>query len=90
MPCLLALVAFSAPRLVMILLVVFSSFMSRAYETTIWPLLGFLCMPYTTLAYAVAINWHHEISGSYFFITLVAALLDLGFIGSGVRNYRLR
>lgn len=86
MPCLLVLLAFFAPRVALAVLLVFSSFLQRAYETTLWPLLGFFVMPVTTLTYAVAINWGGSISGFWFFIVLCGALTDLGVMGGGVRT----
>ena len=90
MPCLLGLLAFFAPRLVMVLLFLFSNFMGRAYHGLLVPLLGFCFMPLTTLTYAAAINWNGSVSGVYFFVVLVAALADLGVVGGGVRHGRSR
>ena len=56
MPCLIGCIALTAPRFAIILVVIFSDFIGRAYETTIWPLVGFFFLPLTTLAYAWAIN----------------------------------
>lgn len=67
----------------MVLMVIFSDYLGRAYETTIWPLLGFVFVPYTTLAYAFAINHHGSVDGVYLALVVVAALVDLGVIGSG-------
>jgi len=81
MPCLLALIALATPRFAILLVVLFSDFMGRAYETTFWPLVGFFFMPLTTLAYAAAINWHGSVAGGYFVMVLLAALIDLGVVG---------
>lgn len=83
--------AMAAPRLVIVLVLIFSDFIGRAYESVLWPLVGFFFMPLTTLAYAAAINWHGEVRGSYFVMALVAALMDLGIMGSsGAQGYRTR
>jgi hypothetical protein len=50
MPCLVALIAFFFPRLVILILAIFTTYMSSAYQTIIWPVLGFFLLPYTTLA----------------------------------------
>jgi hypothetical protein len=89
MPCLLAILAFFTPRLVIALVFLFSSFFSRAYEGALWPLLGFVFMPFTTLAYAAAINWHGSVQGTAFFVVLIAALMDLGVVGGGYKGRRL-
>ena len=60
---------------------VFSDFLSHAYETIIWPVVGFFFLPLTTLAYAAAINWNGQVTGVYFFMVLGAALMDLGVVG---------
>jgi hypothetical protein len=84
MACLITLLALLTPRVALVLVVVFSDFIGRAYESCIWPLLGFFFMPLTTLAYAAAINWNEgSVSGFYFFMVLLAAMIDLGTFGSG-------
>jgi hypothetical protein len=88
MPCLVALLALIAPRIAIILVVIFSDYIGRAYETVIWPLLGFFFMPLTTLAYAWAINTNGSASGGYLFVVILAALVDLGLIGGGARSHR--
>lgn len=86
MPCLIGCLALSAPRLAIVLVVLISDFIGRAYDSFVWPLLGFVFMPLTTLAYAAAINWHGSVSGLYFAVVLVAALMDLGFIGGTAKG----
>ena len=88
MPCLIGCLALSAPRFAIVLVVLFSDFIGRAYETTLWPLLGFCFMPLTTLAYAGAIHWKGEVSGVYFVMVLLAALLDLGLVGGANKQRR--
>ena len=87
--CIVALIALVTPRIALLLVVIFSDFIGRAYESWIWPLLGFFFLPLTTLAYAAAINWNDgSVSGVYFFIVLVAALIDLGVIGGSATRRR--
>jgi len=83
MPCLLALLALAFPRVVIVLVVIFSDYLGQAYETTLWPLLGFFLLPLTTLAYAFAINSHGSVSGIYAVLMVLAVLIDLGIVGSG-------
>lgn len=82
MPCLIALLALIAPRFVIILMVIFSDYIGAAYETWIWPLLGFFFLPMTTLAYAWAIN-SGGVEGFRFVVVILAVLLDLGMLGAG-------
>ena len=90
MPCLIAAIAFFFPRLVMVLMVIFSDYLGRAYETLVWPLLGFFFMPYTTLAYAWAKNSHGSVEGVHLAVVIVAVLLDLGVVGGGASAQRGR
>jgi hypothetical protein len=76
------------PRLVLILVVLFSDYIGRAYDTLIWPLLGFFFFPLTTLAYAWAINSKGTVSGGYLVIVVIAVLIDLGLLGGGVDSGR--
>ncbi len=88
MPCLIALFALFLPRLTMVLLYLFSGYLQRAFQTALWPLLGFVFMPYTTLAYAWAINSNGSVSGVYLFVLIIAALVDLGVTGGSARSRR--
>jgi len=90
MPCLIGCLALATPRLAIVLVVIFSDFIGRAYQTTIWPLLGFFFMPLTTLAYALAINASGTVAGPYIVIVVVAVLMDLGMIGGGEAARRRR
>lgn len=83
MPCFLALIAYFFPRVVILLVWIFSGYFGRAYQTVIWPVLGFLFMPFTMLAYALAINAHGSLEGIYLFFFVIAVLMDLGTHGSG-------
>jgi hypothetical protein len=79
MPCLVTAVGFFFPRLVMVLLLIFSNWFSRAFETWFWPLLGFIFMPYTTLAYMISmVSNGGQISGGYIVLVVVAVFFDLG------------
>lgn len=78
MPCLLAILALLTPRLVIVLLALFSTYLSSAYETLIWPLLGFFFMPFLTLGYAAAMNEGNGVQGLWLAVVIIAALMDLG------------
>jgi hypothetical protein len=81
MPCLLGCLALFVPRLVIVLLVIFTHYVEHAYQTLLWPVLGFIFMPVTTLAYAFAINSNGQLNGIYLVIFVLAVLIDLGLIG---------
>ncbi|MGH2758796.1 MAG: hypothetical protein ACRDKJ_04440 [Actinomycetota bacterium] len=83
MPCLAALLALAAPRAVIVLLVIVTDYVGRAFDSVLWPLLGFFFLPTTTLAWAWAHNTRGEVGGVHAIIVVLAVLLDLGVIGSG-------
>jgi len=90
MGCFIGCLALGAPRLALVLVVIFSDFIGRAYTTTLWPLLGFFLMPTTTLAYAWAINTGDSVQGIRLAVVVVAVLIDLGLVGTGARSSRDR
>lgn len=83
MPLLLGCLALMFPRFVIILTVIFSNYIGNAYQTNIWPFLGFLFAPLTTLFYAFAINHHGSVEGIYVVGMVLAVLIDLGMFGGG-------
>jgi hypothetical protein len=89
MPCLIGCIALGAPRFAIILVVVFSDYIGRAYESMLWPLLGFFFMPLTTLAYAWAVNTNETVEGGYLVVVVIAVLIDLGLIGGSASSRRL-
>lgn len=86
--CLLLLLAMIGPRFVIALLALFSNYLQTAYTGLLIPLLGFLFMPFTTLAYAWAINSTREASGIQLVVVVIAVLIDLGVIGGGADRRR--
>jgi hypothetical protein len=87
--CLVAILALAAPRLVMVfILLLQSDWFSRAYQTWYWPLLGFLFMPYLTLAYMAAMLNAGSAHGWWLVLVIVAALVDVGHWGGSREQYR--
>lgn len=87
MPCLVGLMAMLAPRLTIILLVIFSDYIGQAFGgKVLWPILGFLFMPLTLLAYAFGINANGGIDGWYLVLVIIAVLLDLGILGGSAKG----
>jgi hypothetical protein len=88
-PCLLGCFALSFPRLVILVVWLTTSYLDWAYETKIWPVLGFLFAPTTTLAYAFAMHYgdrHWTPIGIAAMVT--ALLIDLGLLGTSHRARR--
>ena len=88
MPCLVGCLALLTPRIAIVLVVLFSDYIGRAYETTLWPFVGFLLMPLTTLAYAWAINSRGSVVGLHLVVVVVAVLIDLGLVGGSASKRR--
>lgn len=87
MGCLLVILSAMMPRLVIIVIAICTDYISAAYETTIWPLLGFFFMPFTTLAYMAAmLNNGHEVSGGWLVLMIIAVFMDLAGNGSSVKR----
>ena len=82
--------ALVTPRVAIVFVVLFSDYIGRAYETTIWPFIGFLFMPLTTLAYAFAINNRGSVEGLHLVVVVVAVLIDLGLVGGSASKRRFR
>jgi hypothetical protein len=84
--CLLALLALITPRFIMVVLWLFTNYLSRAFETFLWPLLGFFLLPTTTIAYAVAQNELDGVSGWGLVLVILGMAIDLGLIGGGAKG----
>ena len=76
------------PRFAIIVVVIFSDYIGRAYQTALWPLIGFLFMPLTTLAYAWAINSRGSVAGIHLVVVVLAAFIDLGLVGGSASGRR--
>ena len=85
--CFLALLALISPRLVLVLLWIFSNVLSRAYDSWIIPFLGFFLLPWTTLTYAAFWDWGagRHVTGIEWFFVILAFVIDLGSYAGGSR-----
>ncbi len=90
MPCLFTLVILMFPRVILVLMWLFSNYLDRAYHGLIVPLLGFIFLPITTIVYAWMVNSGLPIAGFNLVILIIAVLLDAGSHGSGAGYYRRR
>jgi hypothetical protein len=90
MPCLFLILILAFPRLVLLLLFFFSNYLTRAYHDLLLPLLGFIFLPLTTLAYAWMVNSHLPLEGVNLIILILAVVLDLGGLGGGEYHRRSR
>ncbi len=80
----LAFLGLVTPRFIMVLLWIFSDYLSRAYDHS-WliPLLGFFLLPTTTLSYAIAQNSMNGMRGWGAALVVLGVLVDVGVLGSG-------
>ena len=90
MPCLLLILFLAFPRIALVLLFLFSNYLQRAYHGLLVPLLGFLFLPLTTLAYAWMSNSRQPIAGINLVILLITVVVDLGGLGGGEYHRRTR
>ena len=88
MCCVLALLAFLGPRLVLFLLWLFTNYLSRAFDSLLLPLLGFLFLPWTTIAWAIAQNELGGLNGLGLLVVILGVLADVGVLGGGARGRR--
>lgn len=85
MPCAIGCLALCFPRVILVLVWLFGNgWLQGAYNGLLMPILGFIFLPLTTLAYAWA--WHAgggTISGIGIVVIVIAVLVDLGMLGGG-------
>ncbi len=89
--CVLAALLLLSPRIAIILLWLFSNYLVRAYDG-MWllPVLGFFLLPWTTLAYAYAVNAALWPSATGILIVVLGVVLDLVTHGGSERSYSRR
>jgi hypothetical protein len=90
MPCLVVIVVLAFPRVALVLLWLLTNYLQRAYHGLLIPLLGFLFVPLTTLAYAWMVHTHRPIEGINLVILIVAVVIDLGGLSGGEYHRRGR
>jgi hypothetical protein len=86
MPVVVGCLALLTPRFAIVLVVLFSDYIGRAFDSMLWPFLGFLFMPLTTLAYAWAINSRGSVEGLQLAVVVISVLMDLGLIGGSAAS----
>jgi hypothetical protein len=89
--CLIVLIGSAFPRLTLALLEVFTRYNERAFDSFIVGLVGFLFLPYTTLAFVVMENWLDPITGFGWFVVALGFVVDLSsYVGGASRRGDVR
>ena len=85
MPCLIALFALIGPRVALVFTWLFSGMIGRAIDSVLVAILGFLLLPWTTLAYVVFydVGSGREVHGFEWFLVGVAFLADIASYAGG-------
>jgi len=68
---------FIGPRFALALVWIFGNRVEAAFSTWVWPLLGLLFAPWTTLAYVIVWGPIHGVSGAGWLLVGFGVLLDL-------------
>ena len=91
MPCLPTLLAILFPRVMIVVLWIFTDWFSNVFSSMLWPVLGFFFMPLTTLWYSVVVKHY---GGQWSTLTIgvmvIAVVIDLGSNGKGYKHGRKR
>ena len=74
MPCLFAVFALLTPRLLIVVLYVFTHWFTGIFNTMLWPLLGFIFLPTTLLWYTAV---HHWFGGQWSLWPIVGLIVAL-------------
>jgi hypothetical protein len=89
--CLFAMGAAFFPRLALLLVWLFTPLVNRAFHFTIlWPLLGIIFLPFTTLMYVLVYNPAVGVIGWGWLWVILGFLLDISSYGSSAYSNRNR
>ncbi|MDO8469036.1 MAG: hypothetical protein Q7S29_04735 [Candidatus Peribacter sp.] len=75
MPLLIGLIGLIAPRFVIALLWLMTTWFQGVFATKLWPLLGFIFLPLTLLWYSAVAHWYHGEWNTWRVIILIVAVL---------------
>jgi hypothetical protein len=89
MCCLVLLASFIGPRIVLAGWWLFGDSVDAAFDTWIWPLLGLLLLPWTTLLYVIVFAWSGDVNGPQWLVVAVGVALDVAMYGARSAKARL-
>ncbi|HOD81980.1 MAG: hypothetical protein BWX88_04803 [Planctomycetes bacterium ADurb.Bin126] len=90
MPCLLVILSLLLPRLALVLIFLFTTWFHAVFAGWVLPLLGFIFLPYTTLAYMGATLKAGAVSPLWLVLIILAVLVDIAHWGGGYSQRRRR
>jgi hypothetical protein len=90
MPCLLLVLLVAFPRIALVLMFFYSTYLQRAYHNLLILALGFVFLPLTTIVYAWLLNSHRPIEGANLVILIVAVIVDVCGLGGSEHQRRER
>ena len=90
MPCLFALFAAFAPRVALFFVWILTPLVTRAFDSFLVPLLGFIFLPFTTLIYVLVWAPGIGVTGWGWLWVALGVLLDLGSYGGSAYGNRNR
>jgi hypothetical protein len=82
MPCILLVLALAFPRVIIVLLWLFTNFFHGVYHGIIIPVLGFLFLPLTLIVYTYIAKTYSQMGLPQFIALAIAVIIDLGLVGS--------
>ena len=90
MCCLVSIASMLGPRLaILVWYLVRPERWQGTFDTWVWPLLGSLFLPWTTLAYVVVMR-NGAVTGVEWVLIVLALLADLGSHGGGYKSQKRR
>ena len=67
----------------------YTDWFQRAFNNRVWPFLGFVFMPYTTLAcMAAMLNNYHAVTGVWLALFIASVVVDVAHWGGSGHTYR--
>jgi hypothetical protein len=88
MPLLLLLIGLLTPRVLILVLWFFTNWFRGAFDTLLWPVLGFFFLPTTLLWYSAVQHWFGGEWGTLPIVGMVVALLIDTSSPAGARRRR--
>ena len=85
--CIFVLIALLSSRLALALVWIFTPWVDRAFSTLVWPILGIIFLPWTTLLYVLFWNTGGRgVTGWEWIFVILAVLVDVSSDGASARR----